>query len=325
MLLIAATKWLSVKQMLSTAEKIINSAFPLNFGDSKSNYDLNKITLPDNSLISNLWDLIHLNQSRLVDQIRKKQSRDVCIDWSGVSINGRSDNITVLDGVEFDPHVHIDARGGPVFIGEDSRIGAFTRIHGPAYIGKGCEIRSAFVGKGSSIGNFCKIGGELDSSIIEEYSNKSHEGYLGHSYIGKWVNIGAGTNISNLKNTYGTIRMETTGGRVDTGMVKLGAFLADYSKTAIGSLIYSGRKLGVCSQAHGHLTNDVPSFTIYAKDLGSKSCEIQLESACETQKRMLSRRGLKQTETDVNLLQSIFKSTMDERRNSGVLDRRFTL
>jgi len=211
-----------------------------------------------------------------------------------------------------------DTRHGPIVLEDDVEVQYGSRISGPTWIRRGSQIFSARLREGTVIGEICKVGGEVEHSIMEAYSNKAHESFLGHSYVGEWVNLGAQAVTSNLKNTYGTIKMDIMGERIDTGMIKLGVFFADHSKISISTAIYAGKKIGVASQVHGVVTDDVPSFTFWAVSLGKQPYEILLESALATQRRMFSRRGVEQKKCDVELLTHIYEMTIEERMKKGV-------
>jgi hypothetical protein len=167
------------------------------------------------------------------------------------------------------------------------------------------------------------VGGELEETIVQGYTNKYHLGFLGHAYVGEWVNLGAATTNSDLKNTYGNVQVMAGGKRVDTGSTKVGCFIGDHVKASIGTQIYTGKTLGVGSHVHGFVTDDVPSFTIWAKSLGAKPTELEFQSIIKTQERVLSRRGVKQTKEDVELLKNLFKLTAGERKKAGVAKRKF--
>ena len=108
----------------------------------------------------------------------------------------------------------------------------------------------------------------MEAAVVEPYSNKQHHGFLGHSYLGSWINLGAGTCNSDLKNTYGTVNMEYPGGKAATGMQFLGCVMGDYSKTAINTGIFTGKVIGVCSMMYGFVTSNVPSYVNYARLFG---------------------------------------------------------
>jgi len=121
------------------------------------------------------------------------------------------------------------------------------------------------------------------------------------------------------------VQVTTGGKKVDSGQKKIGCFIGDHAKASIGTQIYTGRKIGVASHVHGFVTEDVPSFTLWAKSLGAKSVELELESAIRTQERVLSRRGVKQTREDVELMRTLFEITAGEREEAGVVKERFVL
>jgi UDP-N-acetylglucosamine diphosphorylase/glucosamine-1-phosphate N-acetyltransferase len=284
-------------------------------------YEASLIELAENPLIKYPWQLIQQNPIALVDQINKYPISDENPPEKCV-ILGQQSNLIVKKNVEIEPNVTFDLRGGGVLIDEDAEIQSFSRISGPSYIGRRSLIKSARIGKGTTIGDHCKIGGEVDCSIIAGYSNKAHDGFLGHSYVGEWVNIGASTSNSDLKNTYGTVRMTMGSKRIDTKNMKVGCFLADYSKTSIGCYIYTGKRIGLASQIHGYVTEDIPSFTITSNNSSDHPIELNLDSALKTQKRMMERRGMKQTADDKALLTKIFSLTQKERNLFGVKNRK---
>ncbi|MEM0118224.1 MAG: putative sugar nucleotidyl transferase [Conexivisphaerales archaeon] len=207
--------------------------------------------------------------------------------------------------------VHFDTAKGPVLIADGAKIEAFSRIEGPALIGRGSVVHSARINSFTYIGENCRVGGEVEHSIISSYSNKSHFGYIGHSYVGEWVNIGAGSVTSDLKNTYGTVKVEVDGSRIDTKMVKLGSFISDYSKVAINASIYAGKKIGSGAHIYGVVERDIPPFISYSKESPK---ELLLESVIETARRMKKRRNLELGEGEEELIRIAYKETTAERR-----------
>jgi UDP-N-acetylglucosamine diphosphorylase/glucosamine-1-phosphate N-acetyltransferase len=277
-------------------------------------------------LLTYPWDFVNKNAESIkadYSAAEKKES-DGTID-DRAAIYGKKQDVYVGKGAFVEAHVTLDARDGPIFIGNEAMVHSGSRITGPTYIGNKTIIPSGLIREGCSIGSVCRIGGELEETIILGYTNKYHTGFIGHAYIGEWVNMGAATTNSDLKNTYGTVQVSTAGKNVDTGQTKVGCFVGDYVKSSIGTQIYTGKKIGVASQAHGFITKDVPSFTLWAESLGSKPAELYLKSALETQKRALSRRGVKQTKEDIELLKKLFEITARERKKAGVVKRKFML
>jgi UDP-N-acetylglucosamine diphosphorylase/glucosamine-1-phosphate N-acetyltransferase len=277
----------------------------------------------DLKLVEYPWQLIELT-SELLGEVSSLGER-----YGGdqIKVLGDPSMLRTAGEVRVEGPVVVDVTKGPVYIGRDCEIEGYTKIEGPAYIGDGCTIRGAYVRSKCYIGKVCRIGvgSELEKTIISGYTNKQHLGFIGHSYVGEWVNIGAGTNVSDLKNTYGTVKVTVRGARVDTGLMKLGCFVGDYVKTSIGTQIYSGKKIGPFSHVHGFVYEDVPPFTIWAKSLGAEPVELALESAIETQKRMYERRGVPQTEADAELVRKLFELTAEERAKSGVKRGHFKL
>jgi len=272
------------------------------------------------------WDLISMN----ADLIRKDYVALCKGECKGtlderIAIYGEEAHVYVDEGSHIEAHVTLDARDGPIYIGKETIVHAGSRISGPTYIGNKTIIATGLIREGCSIGDVCRVGGELEESIVQGYSNKYHTGFIGHAYIGEWVNIGAATTNSDLKNTYGTVQVTAKGKKVDTGQIKIGCFIADHVKTSIGTQIYTGKKIGVASQVHGFIAEDVPSFTIWAKSLGVRPVELYLESVIETQKRAMSRRGIKQTVEDIDLLKELFEITAKERDEAGVSKGKFEL
>jgi UDP-N-acetylglucosamine diphosphorylase/glucosamine-1-phosphate N-acetyltransferase len=149
-----------------------------------------------------------------------------------------------------EPGVLFDVRHGAVVLepGSEARHGA--RLEGPLFVGGGTRILGGVV-RGSSFGPHCRAHGEISASVFLGYGNKSHEGFLGHSVVGQWVNLGAGTTTSNLKNTYGSVRLEASGSRIETGRINLGTLFGDHVKTAIGTLLATGTVVAAGANVFG--------------------------------------------------------------------------
>ena len=157
-------------------------------------------------------------------------------------------DIHIGRGSRIKPCVVIDAEDGPVWIGENVTILPHVYVQGPAVIGDGTLLQpGAVVHEGTTIGPRCKVGGEVEASIIHGFSNKQHDGFLGHSYVGCWVNIAADCINSDLKNTYGLVRVPINGREVDTGEMFVGMLVGDYSKAGINVSFPTGAVIGFCS------------------------------------------------------------------------------
>jgi UDP-N-acetylglucosamine diphosphorylase/glucosamine-1-phosphate N-acetyltransferase len=270
------------------------------------------------------WDLVN-NCGELIKEdyagLGKLESKGSVDDK--VAVYGDKGRVFVDEGSSIEAFVTLDARDGPIYIGKGTNVHSGSRITGPTYIGDKVIIPTGLIREGCSIGPVCRVGGELEETIIQGYTNKYHTGFVGHAYIGEWVNLGAGTTNSDLKNTYGTVQVVTRGKKVSTGHPKVGCFIGDHVKASIGTEIYTGKTVGLASHVHGFITDDVPSFTIWAKNLHAKPVELKLESAIKTQERALSRRGVKQTKEDVALMKKLFELTTAERKKAGVSKGKF--
>jgi len=226
---------------------------------------------------------------------------------------GKQPGVFVGEGVECAPSSVADTTKGPVIIDRGTKIMHFSYLEGPIHIGaNSLVIEHSSIKNRTSVGTRCKIGGEVEETLIDSFSNKQHHGFLGHSWVGKWVNLGAGTCSSDLKNTYGSIRIDYRGNKIETGMQFLGSVIGDYVKTAINTSLFTGKIAGVASMIYGTVTTNVPSFSNYARSFGQVT-EISLEQVIVTQNRMFSRRGVEQTEHDIILMKRVFELTRHER------------
>ena len=161
------------------------------------------------------------------------------------------DDLAVGADVTIGPFVVLDARDGPVVLGEGARVEPHAILRGPLYVGPERVVLGGEIGRGTSIGPRCKIRGEVEQTIVQGWANKAHDGFLGHSVLGEFVNLGASTVTSDLKNTYGPVRLDGPGGRIDTGLLKVGAFLGDHVRTGIGTRLTCGARIGAGSHVFG--------------------------------------------------------------------------
>ena len=273
-----------------------------------------KLEAPADSLFSGYWDLVQSNGLAIVAQA--KHFEDPLSLPSTVEVRGPRSSLRIDGRADVELHVTFDTRLGPVIVEEGASVESFSRVMGPCYIGPKVKVYSAQVGGGTSVFAGCKVGGQVENSIIMSHTNKAHFGYAGDSYVGEWVNLGAGSTFSNLKNTYGNVRLDIGGGTVDSGMLKLGPVAGDMSKVSIGALVYSGRLLGTGCQVAGLAGKNVPSFTY--SDGSGRMVELLIESVVETQRRMVERRGKTLTSAEEALIRKTFEDTSEERRSAGV-------
>ncbi|MFL6481895.1 MAG: putative sugar nucleotidyl transferase [Nitrososphaera sp.] len=274
-------------------------------------------------VISHPWDVIQVLENSLAIQVSSMKNE---IQMSQqVTILG-SNNVALGREASVEPGTVLDARNGGIYVGPGAYIAA-SRIVGPAYIDAMAQVKQFTIIEASYIGYNCRIGGEVDHCLISDNTNKAHAGFIGHSYVGEWVNVGAMTTTSDLKMTYGSIKVQSkrNNTKIDTGQNKIGSFFADMVKTSIGTLIYSGRRIGVSAHLHGLVAQDVPSFTIYGASIGSRNVELKLDSIIETQTKMMRRRNQTMTKAYEQMIEDIFAITSHDRKRVGVRRGKFAI
>ena len=263
----------------------------------------------DGILVEYIWDLIQANG----DQIRSDftfaiQGRGDAVIDDGTIIN--DENVFIDKTAKIMPHVVVDGSDGPVFIDRDVVIQPHVYVQGPVYIGPSVLIKAgAQIYSGSSIAEGCKIGGEVNNSIILPWSNKAHGGYLGSSYVGSWVNIGAGTNNSNLKNNYSVVKVTVNGEVIDTGLQFMGLIMGDHSKCGINTTFNTGTSIGINCNLYGSVIHEkhIPSFT-WGSAVGGYTT-YKLEKALSVNKIVMSRRKKSLKRNDEELLRNVFQLT----------------
>jgi len=225
----------------------------------------------------------------------------------------REDGVFVKPGVKIGKYESIHTGDGPILLEDDVSIGPFCFLEGPLHVGRGTRLlEHSSIKDGVSLGHTVKIGGEVEASVIEPFTNKQHHGFLGHSYLGSWINLGAGTCNSDLKNTYGKINIEYGDQKIATEMQFLGCIMGDYSKSAINTGIFTGKVIGVCSMLYGFVTANVPSYVNYARLFGQTSL-LPADVMISTQQRMFARRKVAQRDCDKQLIRDMYQRTEYER------------
>ncbi|MBL4884935.1 MAG: hypothetical protein JKY95_10420, partial [Planctomycetaceae bacterium] len=215
---------------------------------------------------------------------------------------------------ELEPFVSIIAKNGPVIIEAGVKIQSFTRLEGPCFIGKDTQLFRANIREETSIGPVCRVGGEIEGSIIHGYANKYHDGFLGHSYVCPWVNLGAQTTNSDLKNDYSNVKVPIGLEYLNTKDKKIGCFIGDHAKTAIGTLFNTGTNVGVMAMVlpAGKLCpKHIPSFSRLWH--GELDTQCNFEAACQTATTAMQRRNQNFTKTHQKLFKEIQTQTKPER------------
>lgn len=251
-----------------------------------------------------LWNVIDFNEKILPDNLAHLSQ----------TLKKIKPGVFVGKKVKIEDNAVFDSSEGLVVIGDGTWVKSFSILRGPLYIGKNCIVNShSELKHNSCIGDVCKVGGEIEVSVFQGYSNKQHSGFLGSSYVGEWVNIGGGTSNSDLKNTYSSVKMLGQ----DTDKKFLGCIIGDYCKTALNVSIFTGKVIGVNALLYGTVTRDVPSFA-NAGTLMKKWITCPLDVAYKIQKTMFERRKKKATATDRRLLKDVFDMTKNQRKASKI-------
>jgi len=257
--------------------------------------------------IEHLWDLFtHNDQAirfdfELITNGRKSQPVS---DTNGIM---NSENIFLEEGAVAEFSM-LNAKAGPIYIGKDAEIMEGSLIRGSLSLCEGAKLNmGAKIYPGTTVGPYCKVGGELNNSILMGYSNKGHDGFLGNSVLGEWCNLGADTNNSNLKNNYSEIKIwdYNTKDYINTKLQFCGLMMGDYSKSAINTQFNTGTVVGISANIFdaGFPPKFIPSFS-WGGSEGSE--RFNLEKSCEAIAKMMERRKKILTDTEKKIIEHIF-------------------
>ncbi len=250
------------------------------------------------------WDLVSRTADLLVkDWLDDDALAEGDVHEAAVLINERF--IRIEPGARVSPLAVLDAEQGPVVVVSGATIGSHAVIRGPAFIGSRTVVHPhAYVHGGTSLGPRCKVGGEIDACVFQGYSNKAHSGFLGHAYVGSWVNIGAGTTNSDLKNTYGTVRVPINGQDVDSDLMFFGCVIGDHVKMGILQAISTGTVIGFAANvaASPILPRFVRSFT-WMTDRGIEQGDARRLG--QTAEKAMRRREIILTEAEHDLFEKL--------------------
>ena len=258
--------------------------------------------------INNIWDIFMLN-----DQAIRRDFADLTAGRTSQPLSttctliGDPADLFIEEGATVEAAA-INVKHGPVYIGRDAEIMEGACLRGPialcehAVVNMGGKIYGA-----TTLGPYCKVGGELNNVVMLGYSNKAHDGFLGNAVIGEWCNLGAGCTASNLKNTYGTIKLWSMGqGRfVDTGLQFCGLIMGDHSKAGINTMFNTATTVGVGVNFYGagFPRTFIPSFT-QGSTAGMKP--VFMDAFFETAAKVMARRHIELTQMDKDILYSLY-------------------
>lgn len=257
------------------------------------------------------WDFVARNAAALAADLARVPARiEGAVDSRAVLL--APERIAVGAGARVDPLAVLDARDGPIVLARDVVVLAGTVVTGPCVVGAGTHLLGGFVGR-STIGPGCRIAGEVDECIWQGWANKRHHGFLGHSVIGEWVNLGALTTTSDLKNNYGEVRAWAAGEMRATGQTKLGAFVGSHVKTGIGSLLPTGASIGVGANLFGggrFAPRRVPPFAWWD---GERLAEHRVDEMIATARAAAGRRRRELSAAEEALLRAHHRESASER------------
>lgn len=252
------------------------------------------------ALIEHVWELMSGNADRVARDLG-----DAAPSEFPASVHHLGGGTVSLGSeVRLAPGVVLDTSAGPIRLEDGVEVRPFTHLVGPAWVGAGSSLLGGSVAA-VSIGPHCKVHGEVEETVVLGYSNKAHDGFLGHAYLGMWVNLGALTTNSDLKNNYGPVRIWTPDGEADTGESKVGCFLGDHVKTAIGTMLNTGTVIEVGANIFGAMPPKyVPPFS-----WGDPEKAYQVEPFLETARTVMGRRDVELSEPQRRMLEAVWRAS----------------
>jgi UDP-N-acetylglucosamine diphosphorylase/glucosamine-1-phosphate N-acetyltransferase len=271
------------------------------------------------------WDLVLASPHQIIDDFRAlgRQGVEGKVEEPH-AVRGSRQDVYIAPGAVVQPMVVIDAENGPVYLDEGVQVHPFTRIEGPCYVGKRSILLGTKCREGNSIGPMCRVGGEVEESILQGHTNKYHDGFLGHAYVGEWVNLGALTTNSDLKNDYSSVSVILDGRTpIDTGPTKVGSLIGDHTKTSIGCLMNTGACVGamcVIACTGRLMPKFLPSFSWFLEGVVTKG--FGKKALYQTARIAMGRRKCAWTEAEETLWNAVFELTADVRSEAVKKGRR---
>jgi len=264
------------------------------------------------------WDLVARNAEHVARDFAVEGKSGLSDDHRRTAaLVGPAGRLYIHETARVDPYTVFDTTAGPVTVSAGAWVQPFTRVEGPCHVGRDTQLFRANLRGGVTIGPVCRVGGEVEATVIHGYSNKYHEGFLGHAYVGEWVNLGAITSNSDLRNDYGEVHVPLSGDPVATGMAKVGCFIGDHTRTGLGSMLNTGTAVGVMCNvlpAGPLLPKHVPSFT--AVLYGRVAPGFPLEQLFATARTVMGRRDRAFTPVEERLYRDLFEQTRPERERA---------
>lgn len=250
-----------------------------------------RLSTPKGRLLEELPDLISAGEEHLKRDLDGMLVGSASPAGCGDGVAYALDRIRIGPGCRVDHGAVLDAREGPIVLGAGTSVFPHTWIRGPFGCRNDVMLLGGRIGGGSYFGTASRVRGEVEASTFHGYANKAHDGFVGHTYVGEWVNLGALTTTSDLKNNYGPVHLEIDGRRVETDQIKIGAFVGDHGKTRIGALLNSGSVIGLAANLFGDATVFPKWVPDFAWGVGAGAGEYAFDRCMETVRTVLARRG----------------------------------
>ncbi len=238
-------------------------------------------------------------------------------------IYGSEGDVYIAPGAAVEACAVLDAREGPIIVDKETFIHPHSWVIGPTSIGEKTLVVGAKVREGCAIGPVCRVGGEVEEAVMHAYVNKWHEGFLGHGYVCEFVNLGAATQNSDVKNDFGNVEVYCKGEMVKTGQWKVGCFIGDHTKTSIGTLFNTGSHIGclcLILGGEGVLPKFIPSLAWYINGKVTKG--FGLQALLDGANAQMDKRQRHLTDADIALIKKVREITRPELIERAKRDRK---
>jgi len=275
-------------------------------------------------LIDYPWDIIVNLQDAIRDDFERLPERGVQGEFDSLArLYGEKSDVYIAPGAAVEASAVLDAREGPIIVDRETFIHPHSWVIGPTSIGEKTLVVGAKVREGCAIGPVCRVGGEVEEAVMHAYVNKWHEGFLGHGYVCEFVNLGAATQNSDVKNDFGNVEVYVKGELLKTGQWKVGCFIGDHTKTSIGTLFNTGSHIGamcIILGGTGILPKFIPSFGWYINGKVTKG--FGFKALTDAANGQMSKRDRHLTDADLELLKKVREITRPELIARAKRDRR---
>lgn len=265
------------------------------------------------TMIQGLSDLVRASASLIDGDLEAQLFLQEPTDELGEAVAYAPGRIRVGKGCQIDHGSILDARDGPIVLGPGTVVAPHTWIRGPFGCRENCLLLGGRIGGGSYFGPQCRVRGEVEASTFLGYGNKVHDGFVGHSFIGEWVNLGALTTTSDLKNNYGEVVLDHYGRATPTGQRKIGSFIGDHAKTQIGAMLNTGSVIGLAANVFGSGALYPKWLPDFAWGTGREAATYDVERCLATMETVFSRRNHRMSPAIAEAVRRAYDETTSDR------------